>query len=141
MRCHHVVPDRVMQLEALQQAGADRHERTATRTAHRNGTRDRSFVTRYGDITLSKQHLRKKPFKNMVFGHYTRVKKVLANAIADSDHQGIPASKVAASILSSTISPLHRSPVSRRILMQSELRRGAIRSIFEWISIKGIVAN
>ena len=44
----------VMQLEALQQAGADRHERTATWTAHRNGTRDRTLVTRYGDLVLTK---------------------------------------------------------------------------------------
>ncbi len=44
----------VMQLKTLQQAGADRHERTETWTAHRYGTRDRSLRTRYGDITHTK---------------------------------------------------------------------------------------
>ena len=102
-----------MQLEALQQAGADRHERTATRTAHRNGTRDRSLVTRYGELTLSKPQLLEKPFETQVFGKYAWVEKALVNAIAESYLQGVSTRKVEAIIAYLGIDPLSPSSVSR----------------------------
>ena len=103
----------VMQLEALQQAGADRHERTETRTAHRNGTRDRSLRTRYGDITLTKPQFRERPFETTVFGRYARVEKALVNAIAESYLQGVSTRKVEAIISHLGIDQLSPSSVSR----------------------------
>jgi len=103
----------VMQLEALQQAGADRHERTETRTAHRNGTRDRSLRTRYGDITLTKPQFRERPFETKVFGRYARVEKALVNAIAESYLQGVSTRKVEAIISHLGIDQLSPSSVSR----------------------------
>jgi putative transposase len=103
----------VMQLEGLHQAGAERHERTATRTAHRNGTRDRSLVTRYGELTLSKPQLREKPFETQVFGRYARVEKALVNAIAESYFQGVSTRKVQAIIEHLGIDQLPPSSVSR----------------------------
>jgi putative transposase len=38
----------LIEAEAAQQIGADRYERTDTRTAHRNGTRSRLLSTRPG---------------------------------------------------------------------------------------------
>jgi transposase-like protein len=103
----------VMQLEALQQAGAERHERTETRTAHRNGTRDRSLRTRYGDVTLTKPQFRERPFETKVFGRYARVEKALVNAIAESYLQGVSTRKVEAIIAHLGIDQLSPSSVSR----------------------------
>lgn len=103
----------VMQLEALHQAGADRHERTETRTAHRNGTRDRSLRTRYGDVTLTKPQFRERPFETKVFGRYARVEKALVNAIAESYLQGVSTRKVEAIIGHLGIDQLSPSSVSR----------------------------
>ena len=43
--------NQVMLAEALQQAGAAQYERTDARKAHRNGYKDRSLKTRYGENT------------------------------------------------------------------------------------------
>jgi len=40
----------VMQLEAIQQSGAESYERNDTRSAQRNGYKDRSLKTRVGDL-------------------------------------------------------------------------------------------
>jgi putative transposase len=74
----------VMVLEAFQQAGAGHYERTDARKAHRNGYKDRSLKTRYGETTLKKPQLRGVPFETEVFGWYVRVEKALVNAIAES---------------------------------------------------------
>ena len=103
----------VMQLEALQQAGADRHERTPPRTAHRNGTRDRTLVTRYGDLVLAKPQFRERPFETQVFGRYARVEKALVNAVAESYLQGVSTRKVEAIISQLGIDQLSPSSVSR----------------------------
>ena len=63
----------VMLLEALQQAGAEQYERTDVRRAHRNGYKDRSLKTRYGETILHKPHLREFPFEKQIFGRHSRV--------------------------------------------------------------------
>ena len=44
--------NQIMQSEATQQAGASHYERTDTRGLHRNGYKDRSLKTRYGQVNL-----------------------------------------------------------------------------------------
>ena len=46
--------NQVMLAEALQQAGAAQYERTDARKAHRNGYKDRSLKTRYGEAVRQK---------------------------------------------------------------------------------------
>ena len=82
--------------EALTQAA--KYERTEARLAHRNGTRDRTLLTRCGDITLAKPQFREKPFETQIFGRYARVEKALVNAIAESYLQGVSTRKVQAII-------------------------------------------
>jgi len=103
----------VMQLEALQQAGAEAYERTDTRLCHRNGSKDRSLVTRFGDISLKKPQFREKPFETQVFGKYARVEKALVNAIAESYLQGVSTRKVQIIISHLGIDQLSPSSVSR----------------------------
>ena len=76
--------NQVMLAEALQQAGAAQYERTDARKAHRNGYKDRSLKTRYGDLILRKPQFREVPFETQVFGRYARVEKALVNAIVES---------------------------------------------------------
>ena len=103
----------VMQLEALQQAGAEVYERTDARVCHRNGSKDRSLVTRFGDISLKKPQFREKSFETQVFGKYARVEKVLVNAIVESYLQGVSTRKVQAIIAHLGIDQLSPSSVSR----------------------------
>lgn len=103
----------VMQLEALEQAGAGPYERTEARLAHRNGTRDRTLRTRWGDVTLAKPQFREKPFETQVFGRYARVEKALVNAIAESYLQGVSTRKVQAIVEHLGIDQLSPSSVSR----------------------------
>ena len=60
--------NQLMLQEALQRAGAAQYKRTDARKAHRNGYKDRSLKTRYGETTLGKRRFREFPFEIMVFG-------------------------------------------------------------------------
>jgi putative transposase len=77
-----------MQLEALQQAGAEPYQRIDGRKAHRNGYKKRSLKTRAGEITLDKPQLRESSFETRVFDKYSRIEKALINAVAESYIQG-----------------------------------------------------
>ena len=80
--------NQAMLQEALQQAGADSYERTDARKAHRNGYKDRSLKTQYGETILGKPQFRELPFETQVFGRYARVEKAQMNAIVESYLQG-----------------------------------------------------
>lgn len=66
----------VMQLEAIQQSGAESYERNDERTAHRNGYKKRSLKTRVGEISLNKPQFREKAFSSRIFDKYSRVKEL-----------------------------------------------------------------
>ena len=53
----------VMQLEAIQQCGAEPYERSDGRTAQRNGHKERTLKTRFGDLVLEKSPFRSRSFK------------------------------------------------------------------------------
>ncbi len=105
--------NQVMLLEAFQQAGAGHYERTDARTAHRNGYKNRSLKTRYGETVLKKPQLRGVPFETEVFGRYARVEKALVNAIAESYLQGVSTRKVQNIVQHLGIEQLSPASVSR----------------------------
>ena len=105
--------NQVMLLEAFQQAGAGHYERTDARKAHRNGYKNRSLKTRYGETTLKKPQLRGVPFETEVFGRYARVEKALVNAIAESYLQGVSTRKVQDIVQHLGIEQLSPASVSR----------------------------
>ena len=84
----------VMQHEAEQQARAGRYQRTESRTAHRNGRKPRTLLTKLGKLTLEKPEFREKSFETAVFEKYSRVEKALINAILESYIQGVSTRKV-----------------------------------------------
>jgi len=84
----------VMNEEVAQQAGVPRYKRSSSRRAHRNGYRQRSLKTRYGELSLLKPQLREIPFETKIFQRYSRTEKALVNAIIESYLQGVSTRKV-----------------------------------------------
>jgi transposase-like protein len=80
--------NQAMLQEALQQVGAGAYERTDAPSAHRNGYKDRSLKTRYGETILRKPQFRELPFETEVFGRYVRIEKALVSSIAESYPHG-----------------------------------------------------
>jgi putative transposase len=103
----------VMQLEALQQSGAEPYQRIESRNAHRNGYKERSLKTRIGDITLRKPQFREYPFEAKVFDRYSRVEKALINAVIESYLQGVSTRKVQDIVSRLGVEYLSASSVSR----------------------------
>jgi putative transposase len=103
----------VMQLEALQQSGAEPYQRIESRNAHRNGYKERSLKTRIGDIKLRKPQFREYPFETKVFDRYSRVEKALINAVIESYLQGVSTRKVQDIVSRLGVEYLSASSVSR----------------------------
>jgi len=106
-------PNKVMIVEALQQAGAIPYERTDSRKAHRNGYKDRSLKTRYGEITLRKPQFQEFPFETQVFGRYARAEKAIVNAVVESYLQGVSTRRVQEIVAHLGIEQLSPASVSR----------------------------
>ena len=103
----------VMKEEVAQQAGVPRYARSSTRRAHRNGYRQRSLKTRYGEVTLLKPQLREIPFETKIFERYSRTEKALVNAIIESYLQGVSTRKVEVVISHLGVSQISPSYVSK----------------------------
>lgn len=103
----------VMQLEAIQQSGAESYERNDERTAHRNGYKKRSLKTRVGEISLNKPQFREKAFSSRIFDKYSRVERALINAIAESYLQGVSTRRIQEIVAHLGLDQLSPSSVSR----------------------------
>jgi transposase-like protein len=103
----------VMQLEAMQQVGAEPYERAESRKAHRNGYKERSLKTRSGELRLKKPQFREMPFETKVFDKYSRVERALINAVIESYLQGVSTRKVQDIVSQFGIEDLSASSVSR----------------------------
>ena len=103
----------VMQLEAIQQSGAEPYERNEARTAQRNGYKERSLKTRVGELILKKPQFRDRSFKSCVFDKYSRVEVALTNAIAESYLQGVSTRRIREVVAHLGVERLSSSTVSR----------------------------
>lgn len=103
----------VMQLEAMQQSGAEPYQRAESRKAHRNGYKDRSLKTRVGEIQLKKPQFREIAFETKVFARYSRVEKALLNAVIESYLQGVSTRRIKDIVSQLGIDDLSASSVSR----------------------------
>ena len=103
----------VMQLEAMQQSGAEPYQRTGSRRAHRNGYKERSLKTRVGELILRKPQFREYPFETKVFDRYSRVEKALINAVIESYLQGVSTRRVKDIVSRLGVEELSASSVSR----------------------------
>ena len=103
----------VMQIEAMQQAGAEPYQRAESRKAHRNGYKNRSLKTRVGEIQLKKPQFREIAFETKVFARYSRVEKALLNAVIESYLQGVSTRRIKDIVSQLGIEDLSASSVSR----------------------------
>ena len=105
--------NQVMEVEALQQSGAGKYERSEKRKAQRNGYKERSLTTRHGKLELLKPQLRDVPFTTQVFERYSRTEKALENAIVESYLQGVSTRKVKHIISQLGVENISAAKVSR----------------------------
>jgi putative transposase len=103
----------VMQIEAMQQAGAEPYQRAESRKAHRNGYKNRSLKTRVGEIQLKKPQFREIAFETKIFARYSRVEKALLNAVIESYLQGVSTRRIKDIVFQLGIEDLSASSVSR----------------------------
>ena len=103
----------VMNEEVAQQAGVPRYARSSSRRAHRNGYRQRSLKTRFGELSLQKPQLREIPFETKVFERYSRTERALVNVIIESYLQGVSTRNVENVISHLGVNQLSASYVSK----------------------------
>ena len=114
--------------EATAQIGAERFERSASRTAQRNGTRDRLLSTKAGDVDLKIPKLRQGSFFPSILERRRRIDRALFAVVMEAYVHGVSTRKVddlvAALGLESGIS---KSEVSR-ICSELDEQLGAFRA-------------
>jgi len=114
--------------EATARIGADRFERTDSRTTQRNGTRDRLLSTKAGDVDLKIPKLRQGSFFPSILERRRRIDRALFAVVMEAYVHGVSTRKVddlvAALGLESGIS---KSEVSR-ICGELDEQLGAFRS-------------
>lgn len=84
----------ILLAESEEQIGAGKHERSEERKNYRNGTRERSLVTRIGSITLRVPRHREVPFVTMIFDNYQRSEAALISTMIEMVVQGVSTRKV-----------------------------------------------
>ena len=85
----------LLEAEMTEHVGAKPHERTRTRTGHRNGYKPRTITTRVGTLTLLVPQDRDGTFTTKLFARYQRSEKALVLALMEMYVQGVSTRKVA----------------------------------------------
>jgi len=85
----------ILEAEMTEHVGAERHERTGTRTGQRNGYKPRMLTTRVGTMTLMVPQDREGTFSTKLFARYQRVEKALVLALMEMYVVGVSTRKVA----------------------------------------------
>jgi putative transposase len=89
-----VVLQALIEAEATQQIGADRYERSASRSTHRNGTRARLLSTKAGDVELKIPKLREGSFFPALLEPRRRIDRALLAVVMEAYVHGTSTRKV-----------------------------------------------
>ena len=103
----------LIELEAEEQIGAGKHERSAQRVNQRNGYRRRKWETRVGAVELGIPKLRKGSFFPGLLEPRKRSEQALLAVVQQAYLQGVSTRKVDALIQSLGLSGIDKSKVSR----------------------------
>ena len=103
----------VIELEAEEQIGADKHKRTPKRNNHRNGYRKRSWETRVGEIELRIPKLRKGSFFPSLLDPRRRTEKALLAVVQQAYIEGVSTRKVDDLLKALGLTGIDKSKVSR----------------------------
>jgi putative transposase len=103
----------LMEAEVSAQIGAERYERSADRTAQRNGYRTRPWDTRVGTLELAIPKLRTGSYFPSWLEARKRSEQALIAVVAEAYVQGVSTRKVEALVQTLGISGISKSEVSR----------------------------
>jgi putative transposase len=108
-----VLAQALMELELSQQLGAERHERTLTRTGQRNGYRERAWDTRVGSIELRVPRARDGSFFPSLLEPRKRAERALAAVVQEAYVQGVSTRRVDDLVQALGMQGISKSQVSR----------------------------
>lgn len=84
----------ILQAESAEQLKAAPYERCSERTDMRNGSRERTLITRIGSFTLTVPRHRNASFETLVFDNYSRSEAALVSTMAEMVVAGVSTAKV-----------------------------------------------
>jgi transposase-like protein len=108
-----VMSQALMELEVSQQLGAERHERTTSRTGQRNGYRERQWDTRVGSIDLQVPRIRDGGFIPSLLEPRKRAEQALVAVVQEAYVHGVSTRRVDDLVKALGISGVSKSQVSR----------------------------
>lgn len=104
----------LMDLEVSAQIGAERHERSESRTSYRNGTRSRPWETRVGSIELRIPKLRSGSyFPSTLLEPRRRAERALISVVQEAYVHGVSTRKVDDLVSAMGLEGMDKSRVSR----------------------------
>ncbi|HET8645781.1 MAG TPA: IS256 family transposase, partial [Vicinamibacteria bacterium] len=103
----------VMELEVAQHLGAERYERTATRSGQRNGYRERAWDTRVGSIELRVPRVRDGGFFPSLLEPRKRAERALVAVVQEAYVQGVSTRRVDDLVQALGLHGISKSQVSR----------------------------
>jgi transposase-like protein len=103
----------VIELEAEQQIGAGRHERSPARTTQRNGYRERGLATRVGELELRIPKLRTGSFFPSLLEPRRRAERALLAVVQEAYVEGVSTRKVDDLLIALGLTGIDKSAVSR----------------------------
>jgi putative transposase len=109
-----VLSQALMELELRQQLGAERHERTPSRTGQRNGYRERAWDTRVGSIELRVPRVRDGGFVPSLLEPRKRAERALTAVVQEAYVQGVSTRRVDNLVQALGMTGISESQVSRR---------------------------
>ena len=103
----------LMEAEVATQIGAGLHEKSAERTTHRNGYRERAWQTRAGEIALQIPRLRSGTYFPSFLEPRSRSEKALVAVVQEAYVNGVSTRKVERLVTQLGLAGMSRSAVSR----------------------------
>ena len=103
----------LMELEVTQHVGADKHERTASRTGQRNGYYEREWDTRLGTVELRVPRVRDGSYFPALLEPRRRAERALAAVVQEAYVQGVSTRRVDDVVKALGLDGVSKSQVSR----------------------------
>lgn len=133
----------LIEVEAEQQIGAGRHERSETRTNWRNGYRRRRWETRLGEVELAIPKLRNGSFFPSLLEPRKRSEKALLAVVQEAYVKGVSTRKVDALVKSLGLTGIDKSKVSRICkeldAQVSQFRQRPLQSAYPYVWLDALV--
>ena len=108
-----LLAEALMELEVSQHVGAERHERTPSRTGHRNGYRERAWDTRVGTVELRVPRVRDGSFFPALLEPRKRAERALTAVVQEAYVQGVSTRRVDDLVQALGLAGISKSQVSR----------------------------